>query len=268
MRNRSLTWDEFLAYLRPVVPGTPNLTVDTIIDELGMPQRLAIWRWLEGALGRPTELGIIRGYRTVGEAWAWLAAEVARGDELRPSTRIVSASETTRIRLRPLADADIPLLYEASMSPSANIRWRYRGATLSPQEFMEGLHQNVRAQLVVEMKETGDPTGLVVAYEHYGAGGHCKVGFVRFGDHAPNDWGAVYEGLVCFLSYLFTSYPYKKIYAEVPTYNMALVEGVVGDFMTQEGCLEGYLFADGDECSLHVLSMSRDQWRRLHALWS
>ena len=67
-------------------------------------------------------------------------------------------------RLRPLAQNDYAYLYDLSLSAKNNARWRYRGATPSPERFVSDLWSGVLAQFLVETPEPRRRAGLVVAY--------------------------------------------------------------------------------------------------------
>jgi RimJ/RimL family protein N-acetyltransferase len=264
--ENGITFAEFVEMLVPVVPGTCELHEDTVLEDLPQAQRLAVWRRLADALEQPADFDIVRTNKTLRDAWSWLNSALESGEQLRASSVLVSLSETTRVRLRPLTDQDLPALYEASFDPEMAPRWRFRGQTVAIDQFVQSLSDGVATQFVVEMQHSKEPIGLVVAYDHNQGGMHCKIAFLRFG-RAQGDWGATLEGLFHFITYLFTTFPYRKLFAEVPAYNMELLDGLVGGLLTEEGCLKEYLFYEGRHVDMFQLSMSRAQWSAFHAAW-
>ncbi len=197
---------------------------------------------------------------TLGDAHRWLAAALEGGAGLRAEVPS-SPGASTRVRLRPVLDQDLLPIYLASFDPATSGAWRYRGRTVPADEFVGGLSDGVRAQYVVELIDSGAAVGLVSAYDHNQAGLHCKVAFLRFGDRVPGDAGATFEGMLLFLSHLFATFPYRKVFAEVPAYNMGLFEP---GFAQEEGVLREYLFHEGRPVDLHIVSFRRDQWAQVH----
>lgn len=254
--------DAFLAQIDHLAPGY-GYDGAARLDRMPVYHRLAITRWLADALDQPTDLDVVRQFATLGDAHRWLEAALEGGEVLRDRgpDRAPVAGTSTRVRLRPLLDDDLRAIYLASFDPATSSAWRYRGRTLPADEFVATLADGVRAQYVVELTATGAPVGLVSAYDHNAAGLHCKVAFLRIGDRQPGDAGATFEGMLLFLSHLFATFPYRKVFAEVPSYNMALFEP---GFAQEEGVLRDYLFHQGAPVDLHIVSFRREQWEQVH----
>jgi RimJ/RimL family protein N-acetyltransferase len=252
--------DDFLARIDHLAPGYGYDTAARF-DRMPVYHRLAITRWLADALEQPADLDIIRQLATVGDAHRWLEGALASGEQLRAPVT-APAGTSTRVRLRPVLEQDLLPIYLASFDPATSGAWRYRGRTLPADEFVAGLADGVRAQYMVELVATGTAVGLVSAYDHNQAGQHCKVAFLRIGERTPGDAGATFEGLLLFISHLFSTFPYRKLFAEVPAYNMSLFEP---GFAQEEGVLREYLFHEGRPVDLHIVSIRRDQWTQVHA---
>ncbi|MCU1369841.1 MAG: acetyltransferase, ribosomal protein N-acetylase [Ilumatobacteraceae bacterium] len=255
--------DAFLARIDDLAPGY-GYDAAARFDRMPVYHRLAITRWLADALEQPTDLDVIRQFATLGDAQRWLETAVAGGEPLRATARPASAASrgaSTRVRLRPVLDDDLLAIYLASFDPATSGAWRYRGRTLPTDEFVATLAEGVRAQYVVELTSTGAAVGLVSAYDHNGAGLHCKVAFLRIGARQPGDAGATFEGMLLFLTHLFATFPYRKVFAEVPAYNMGPFEPGLAQ---EEGILRDYLFHEGRRVDLHIVSFRRDQWVQVH----
>ncbi|MGB3412131.1 MAG: hypothetical protein WBA45_13150 [Microthrixaceae bacterium] len=164
------------------------------------------------------------------------------------------------MRLRPILERDIMPLYLASFDPSNSSRWRYRGRTLPLDEFVRTLYAGVISQYMVEMTATGDTVGTVSAYDENHSGLNCKIAYLRCGDRSHGDSAAVFEGMLLFISFLFDNFPFRKLFAEVPDYNMELF---ADDFAEHEGSLKEYLFHEGKFIDLHHVSISREKWKQL-----
>lgn len=262
--NTPIDLRSFLDHVERLAPGYGH-DLDTRFDALPMVQRLALTRWLADRFVLPVDLDVVRQHGTLGDAWRWLdearrSGEDIRGADQEPEPPVPGI--TTRVRLRPMVDADVEPLYLASFDPATSSAWRYRGRTLSPAAFIETLDEGVRAQYIVELRSTGEAVGLVSAYDHNQAGLHCKVAFVRFGRRSPGSGGAVMEGMLAFITHLFATFPYRKVFAEVPSYNMGLFEP---GFAQEEGVLRDYLFHEGAPADLHIVSFHREQWAQVQA---
>jgi RimJ/RimL family protein N-acetyltransferase len=197
--------------------------------------------------------------RIVGAAYPTVAPEAIRlcdtwGDLLElvephdardfrlPAGDIASGSGFT-VRLRPLRPDDTPALYEAAMDPGSGFRWRYRGRTMSIDQFHQTLHDGVLAQFMVETLDGAAPIGLCVAYNHVSDGGHCHIAFQRVQTDAGQG-GEMIEGLFLFLGHVFRSFPLRRVFFEIPEYNQYLVPGAHG-LLEPEGRLREYFFHDG-----------------------
>ena len=104
--------------------------------------------------------------------------------------------------------------------------------------------------------------GRKVAYDHQQAGQHAKLGFLRFGERCPGDEGAMLEGLAAFVSLLFRTFPYRKLYIELPAFNLGLLEPAIFEV---EGVLRDHLFFDGAHVDLYIASIGRARWQELSA---
>jgi hypothetical protein len=165
-----------------------------------------------------------------------------------------------RVDLRPVVAADLPYLYALAVDPELSFKWRMRGQTPSPEQFQAELFVGVHAQFVVHHRESGRPLGLVVAYRMQADNGHCYLGLV--GD---DDTGALMEGMVVFLSYLFESWPLRKVYAEVPGYALDQFASGVDRYFDEEGRLTEHDFFKGQYWDLHVLAITRSRWEDIDA---
>ena len=151
--------------------------------------------------------------------------------------------------LRPLTDADVEALYYSSLEPRTADRWRFRGATTSPEQFRGALFgPGTLAQFMVTPKDSrGDGVGLAAAYASDQSAGHCYVAIQRADSHHPDPQTAnlMFEGTIVFLTYLFDHFDFRKVYFEIPGFNLGLVQGWAGTILVEEGRLrDHYFYAD------------------------
>jgi RimJ/RimL family protein N-acetyltransferase len=256
-----MSWDSFLGHVGKISPGN-EYGKESRIEEMPVSQRLMITRWLSEIFVQPTDLDIVRQYDTLGDAWDWVNSELSRGETLREQVDDHTGTETGRVALRPVLDRDVMPLYAAAFDPATAGAWRYRGQTISINQFGQQLFEGVQAQFMVDLKSAQAAIGLVSAYDHNPWGLHCKVAFIRCGERFPGDAGAMFEGVMLFISFLFSTFPYRKIFAEIPEYNMGLYSD---GFADREGVLRDYLFYKGQFVDMHIVSFSREAWTKVSA---
>jgi RimJ/RimL family protein N-acetyltransferase/acyl carrier protein len=164
------------------------------------------------------------------------------------------------VRLRPIMPADYEYLYVLTTHEKLGWRWRYRGATPSPELFQQQLWQGVAAQFVIEHVGDQKPIGFVQAFDPSDRNGHCHFAIVL--DPALERTGWALEALLLFLDYLFTIYNFRKLYAEVPEFNYAsFASGNERDFKI-EGRLREHDWHAGRYWDLFFLAVYREDWER------
>ncbi len=162
------------------------------------------------------------------------------------------------MRLEPLLPDDPSVmgeLYRAALDPSWSYRWRFRGATPSPQAFGALLFEGVHCQLVARHPVSHELLGLVVAYDYQPEPGHVKVGFVRTAAGALG--GLMIEAMFLFVDHLFRTFPLRKVYSEVPEYNLDLVAGLPPGLLTEEASLPEHVSRGDQRVGLHLFATHR-----------
>ena len=71
---------------------------------------------------------------------------------------------------------------------------------------------------------------------------------------------AMMRGLAMFIGYVFETWPFHKLFMEVPAYNMRQFESGLGRYFTVEGQLRDRLWLQGRHWDLFVLALAREQW--------
>lgn len=194
----------------------------------------------------------------------------------RASAKRISRGSYTSadVTLRPIVEQDLPALYRASFDPESTHRWRFRGQTLSPEVFRRALFsESVLAQFMVQPiaeLERRPAVGLVSAYNADHNAGYCYAAFQRTaitdrGRTAPDlnstaarpSAGLMVEGMLIFLAYLFDHFSMRKIYVEIPDYNLPLVAGVSDEFLVREGLLRDHYFYGNRHWDLHIFAIYR-----------
>jgi RimJ/RimL family protein N-acetyltransferase/acyl carrier protein len=162
---------------------------------------------------------------------------------------------TRRVRLARVSPHHVGLLYEMATDPRTGFRWRFRGATPSPDEFTTTLWEGVLAQFVMEETSSSRLIGQVVAYDAQPGNGHCHVAFLS--DDAATGTGLALEGAGLFVAYLFQHWPFRKLYAEVPDFTLSSFAGGLGRYFELEGTLREHAFFGGRWWDVHIIAVYR-----------
>jgi RimJ/RimL family protein N-acetyltransferase len=261
---------ELMASFRSLLPGLPEeFDEDLRIDGAGpldVTQR-SLLRAALNALGGGVPDELLRSIGTIGEALDWLSEIDAAGHRtaVQRSTRDLPGLMTHSIALRPLEPSDMAPLYSASIDPRTSFRWRFRGATPSFQVFNEALYQNVLAQFAVTDRAAGELHGLVSAYDANHDAGWVYIAFQR-SSHSDRG-GEMIQGMFLLIDYLFRTWPFRKIYAELPEYNYDEILVNMSDLFVLEGRLVGHFYHDErywDQC---ITAVDRERWRAFASVW-
>lgn len=171
-----------------------------------------------------------------------------------PEIRLVGRS----VALRPLGPGDYEFLRNAEVSEELGPRWRFRGATPSPEMYAQSLWQGVTAQFVIVEAGSPRPIGLVSLYnvEHAQETAYFAVADLRTGGGATR----VVQGAVLFLSYVFQVWNLRKVYVETYEYNLRQFASLKDRLLIEEGRLRDHFFLGGRYWDLVTLALYRDDW--------
>lgn len=230
--------------IRELLEQVPGLTLAQAQDEttrvatLGPFQRTALWAYI-GDIAPHLNAHTIRHAETIGDLLNMVGP---RGPEQEITGRERGSNQTRRVRLAALDPTDaaqMSALYVAATNPTSAPAWRFRGRTPSPQEFQASLFDpGVHIQYVAQHPLTGEVFGLLVGYDYDPAAGHIKLGFLSCNTGGP---GMLMEAMVMFIDHLFMTFPLRKVYFELPEYNLGLVAGIPTDLLREESRLVDYI---------------------------
>lgn len=258
------SFDDLREVLHEHVPGLPSTATPAFdVSRHGMLdhfQRTALRAFVRDIRPDATEDAILAA-STLGDVWS-----LVRGAELQTLHRTRRSGErfrTSQVTLAPLKPEDVEHLYRASLDPAWAHRWRWRGRTPSPEEFHRSLFAGVACQFTVRDRN-GTLIGMVVAYDEDPNRFHCHLGVLRCAPESVG--GAMVEGAVLFVSYLFTSFPYDRVFADVPEYNLPLLEGLTGTILQPEGKMADYYWHGGRRWARCFFSLRRTDWEPLESV--
>ncbi|MEE9417452.1 MAG: GNAT family protein [Acidimicrobiales bacterium] len=199
-------------------------------------------------------------FATPRDVLSWL--EQATGDAKLDERFDPTDYSTKRVTIRPLVESDLPVLYQAAVQPEGAHRWRFRGRTPSPEEFRQALFSSDLLFHFVVAQSVPQETaiGYIAAYGADSWSGYCYMALQRVArpeDDAPSS-GVVMEGFLSGIRYAFDHFPLRKIYFEVPEYNLSLFGDV--EIVKSEGVLKEHQFYADKWWDVHVLAIWRSDW--------
>ncbi|MCP9618837.1 GNAT family N-acetyltransferase [Nocardia otitidiscaviarum] len=254
------------------LPDTARLVEDLGVDSLGM-MTLSAWLVSHGVRVR-TDQGR-RG--TVGDLLSLAESVAGQRVELTirapdgsssgphrvpsppppPADPLAPVLETSVFRLDALQPADTEYLYALAVRPENCFRWRYRGVPPAPERFVEELWAQVLTQFLVRRVDDKQPAGHVVAYSADRSFGHAYVGAVFEPRYAGT--GLAAEVTALFVRYLFHTFPFRKLYLEVPGYNWPRLSSGEGRYFRIEGRLRDHVYYAGRHWDQYVCAVYADQ---------
>lgn len=165
-----------------------------------------------------------------------------------------------RVRLRPVAPTDLNWLYTLASTPGVSERWRLGGALLAPAAFERFLKSGVWSQFVIERRTTEEAVGLTQIFgaDHHGRTAHFSL--LLEGKYERSGWPI--EGVILQIRHAFEVGGFRKLYFEIPAYNLDGLGGGAERFATQEARLSEHFYFDGTYHDVCVYSLSVDSWDR------
>jgi RimJ/RimL family protein N-acetyltransferase len=162
------------------------------------------------------------------------------------------------VSLVPIAPQYMEFLYQLATNEENGFRWLLAGMVPPADVFQQNLWKGVMTQFVVVVRSNSAPIGVVIAYNP-----EINHGFAYLGaDFAPHVQGAgiAIEAVELFVEYMFSTYNLRKLYLEVPEYNLGAMVNGVGGILREEGILREHTYYRGRYWDRHLLALYRDQF--------
>lgn len=159
-------------------------------------------------------------------------------------------------RLRPVADADFVWLHQLAAATATSHRWRLRGRIPTAPDFGPIALAHSFTSVVVEVDE--QVAGLFCDYnadlqsQHVHA---CAV-VASFADSAT-----VMAAFRAYVDHLFRNWPFRAVYLEIPSFNMATISPTHIP-VRLEAVLSEYEFYDGRWWDVAIYAIDRDAFYR------
>lgn len=254
------------------LPDQARLVEDLGLDSLAM-MRILVWLESNGV--------VVDGDRSrparVGDLLSLADAALAEGVSIRigdgPHATPASATDLPAtvpapadplapvlaghgLRLDPVTPDDVGFLFTLAAAPETSFRWRFRGAPPPLERFTEGMWNQVLVQYVARRTDDDRPVGHVVAYSADPTARFVYVGAVFAPPHTGT--GLAAHAVALFVRYLFHTFPFTKVYLEIPGYNWPQVRSGEGTLFAVEGVLRDHYQYAGQLWHQYLCAVYRD----------
>lgn len=279
----SMTFDEFAGFVLTQVGIEGELPVrpdDRLIEDLGFDSLalLVFHAVLEELCGVPVEPELVESSRTIGEAFGWyqtVCGRIGEGDAVCGRLDVLTAPpwiDTSdgsqpppmsgrHCRIEPLDIDAYGWLSRLWHRGDVAWRWRDRGIFFRPEEWLERIWADVVLQFVVRPVRGHERIGLVTIYGHDPLARHARVAALF--DDTCSAAGTRLEGAVLALGYAFETLGLRKVYAEIPEFNLRHFRSGAGRWFRLEGSLLDYHWAAGRLWTMYVASIDRPRFSEL-----
>lgn len=167
---------------------------------------------------------------------------------------------TRRVHLKRFEDADVGPYVELCSSLDIGRRFRFGGAAISPHAAMSAVWDGTLVHLVGIGNRSRRRLGVASVTSADMRNGTAYFSVV--GDPTVVGSGLMIEVAGLAIDYVFETWPFRKLYAEVPAYNLVTFESVTRRFFRREGLLTEHVFLDGRYWDVHILATDRATWLR------
>ena len=155
-------------------------------------------------------------------------------------------------------DQSIEFLYRLAIDERVGWRWRFTGAVPPRSVFEQSLWNGVLTQFVVVERARGVPIGCVMAYNAEMNHGIVYVAAALVEEAAGSGVGV--EAVDLFCGHLFACYRLRKLYFEVPDYNLGQFASSLDWLLRAEGCLRQHTYYDGRLWDRHMLALYKEDY--------
>jgi RimJ/RimL family protein N-acetyltransferase len=180
---------------------------------------------------------------------------------LKLPSRDLPRMNTSRVRLRPIAERDRSFLYELMTAPDAGGRVRFGGATPSPDKVASSLWESVLAQFLIESATAEEPLGLLAITSPNFREGFAYISALGMAE--AQGTGLIAEGVLLGFHYAFSTWPFRKIYMEAGEDSYDAFQSGLGQFFVEEGRLRQHMYWNTRWRDVFILAVYRETWERL-----
>lgn len=166
---------------------------------------------------------------------------------------------TRRVHLKRFEESDVAAYVELCSSLDVGRRFRFGGAAIPPPATLAAVWDGTLVHLVAVGNRSRQRLGVASVTSADMRNGTAYFSVVA--DPAVVGTGMMIEAAGLAIEYVFQTWPFRKLYAEVPEYNLRTFGSVTERFFRREGRLADHVFLDGRYWDVHVLATDRATWQ-------
>ena len=162
------------------------------------------------------------------------------------------------VYLRPVGPEDYGYMRSVDLGQELGVRWRFRGATPSPEQWAQATATQL-AHFVVTRSSDNAPLGTTTVYQQNFQDRHAYLAVAAFQGLARNPLMVL--GTTLFVEYVFTCWDFRKLYLEMPEFNLPQFASGLGSLFAEEARLREHVYYDGRHWDKVILALYRRVWR-------
>lgn len=147
---------------------------------------------------------------------------------------------TRRTILKPVDDADIPMLHKVEIAWHMGYRLRSRGTHPSPEQFRSAFWNDTQAAFLVVERKSRTACGLVTLYGADLAQRRLFCSVVQFA--LVSRRGLAMEGAMAAVRYAFWTWPLERVLFEAPGFNTVQFAKFAASNLRREGSIGNFWF--------------------------
>jgi hypothetical protein len=159
--------------------------------------------------------------------------------------------------LRPVGPDDYQAMRLLDLGEALGVRWRFRGATPSAEQWAQAGGSQLAHFLIVRRSDNS-PIGAATAYQHNFQDQYAYIAATAFNPAERNP--LVILGVALFIDYTFRCWNFRKLYMELPAFNLAQFGRGIGRMLVEEARLREHMYYDGRYWDKLILALYRDTW--------
>lgn len=163
------------------------------------------------------------------------------------------------------ARSDLDFVRQSMTEGISRFLFSYNMGINTFQDFEAWLVKQMRGNFhdffTVCIDEISNTAGYVYSYDFRPDDLHCRI--CVYIDPVFHSTGVGAIAVAEFLKIMFTEYPIRKIYFTVFDFNRLSIESILSAGFTEEAVLKEFRYFDGNFHDMHILSVSREEFRRI-----
>lgn len=164
--------------------------------------------------------------------------------------------------LRPLLDDDFEVIFKWRSSISDLHLWLHRQDILSFPQFINDfngfLRNVVHTLMIIETASSRRPAGMIYSYQADYLNGYTYLCTFLDAQYRHSFYGA--EASLLFTDYLFSSFPFRKLYAEVYEHNLPSLRNIIKSGWVEEGRLKNHRWRLGGYKDMFIYALYREDF--------